>query len=129
MTNRPRKAASKSCAPERALPSDPRYELVFETRSFAKRTLPRRAPERVDPSNLFAELRSLGKRGGAVLGDVYAVAAGYFLDHWERLEDLNAERRLRQRSKASPAGRAGRSSGRAIPRPASKPKNSLPPAK
>jgi hypothetical protein len=82
MANRPPKSAASK--PHLV---DPRYEVVFEeTHVFA---------------NVVAELKSIGARSGSALGDAYALAAGAFLNGKERLEDLNAERRLRQRSRAS----------------------------
>jgi len=52
-------------------------------------------------SSLLAELKSLGERSGSVIGGAYALAASAVLNRLERLEDLNAERRFRQRSKAT----------------------------
>jgi hypothetical protein len=67
---------------------DPRYELVFERRFW---------------NSVFAELKSLGERSGAALGDAYAVVATSLLERSERLEDLNAERKFRQREKSRPS--------------------------
>jgi hypothetical protein len=91
MVNRPPKASAN----EPGQASDPRYEIVFEARSSARDTL----------SGLVATLKSLGERGGAAIGDAYALAAGSFLNRKEWLEDLNAERRVRRRAQARPPGR------------------------
>jgi hypothetical protein len=50
---------------------------------------------------LLAELKSLGERGSGALADAYALAASSVLRRLERLEDLNAERSYRQRSKSA----------------------------
>jgi hypothetical protein len=50
---------------------------------------------------LLAELKSLGERGGAALGDAYALAARAVSTEIERFEDLGAERRFRAASKKS----------------------------
>jgi hypothetical protein len=83
---------------------DPRYEITFERRLAAKVAL----------SSLLGALKSFGERGGSALGDAYARVAGSILNEKERLEDLNAERRARQRSQAArgpiasaPAARLG----------------------
>jgi hypothetical protein len=102
MTNRAAKAAAKNPGPG---PSEPRYELVFERRFLTR---------------VVAELKSLADRGGSALGDVYALAATSFLNRSERLEDLNAERKYRQRSSSN-----ARASVRApAPRSASQPQTS-----
>jgi hypothetical protein len=69
--------------------SDPRYEITFERRP------------KVALAGLFSVLKSYGERGGSALGDAYARVAGSILNGTERLEDLNAERRLRQRSQGA----------------------------
>jgi hypothetical protein len=109
MTNRPLKTAAKQPG------IDPRYEITFEHRPSAKVALCR----------LFSVLKSYGERGGSALGDAYARVAGSILNETERLEDLNAERRLRQRSHAArgPASRAS------APSPASLPEEPQPSAK
>jgi hypothetical protein len=62
---------------------------------------------------LFAELKSLGERSGSALGGVYALAASAVLARVERLEDLNAERRFRERASGagSPPRRGPSASG------------------
>jgi hypothetical protein len=85
MTNRSLKISAK----QRGI--DPRYQITFELRPSAKVAL----------SSLFGVLKSYGERGGSALGDAYARVAGSILNEKERLEDLNAERRLRQRSHAA----------------------------
>ena len=50
--------------------------------------------------DLIGELKSLGDRAGAALGDAYAVVARRFRSAKEWLEDQNAERRLGHRSPA-----------------------------
>jgi hypothetical protein len=72
---------------------------------------------------LLGELKVLGERGGAALGDAYARAASSVLNEVERLEDLNAERRYQQRSKARASSRA------AVARLASQAQNPSPSAK
>jgi len=54
-------------------------------------------------SELVAELKSLGERSSSAISNVYARAASSFLHGTERLEDLNAERRYRQRKRAKAA--------------------------
>jgi len=51
----------------------------------------------------------IGERAGAALGDAYALAASSVLNELERFEDLNAERRFRQRSQAGAANTAAAS--------------------
>jgi hypothetical protein len=87
MANPPRKASPKQRGPA---PTVPRYELVFERKLWDRGTL----------SGLFSELKSLAERSGSAIGDAYALAATAFLNQSERLEDLNAERKFQQRSKA-----------------------------
>jgi hypothetical protein len=84
------KASAKSPRLVRALPTDPRYELVFEEP----------AAEHSGLSTLLLELKSLSERGGAAIGNAYALAASSLLKGKERLEDQNAERRFRQRSES-----------------------------
>jgi len=95
-------------APESARPlaSEPRYEIAFEVSPAPRQsstvqstTLKSGAP------GLFASLKALGERSGAAVGGAYALAARSVLRRIERLEDSNAERRLRQRS-AAPANAA-----------------------
>jgi hypothetical protein len=81
--------------PQKTFARRPRYELVLESRAREQGAL----------SSLLAELKSLGERSGSAIGNAYALAASTFLNGRERLEDLNAERRFRQRSK--PAASAG----------------------
>jgi hypothetical protein len=92
MTNRPLKTSAKQPG------IDPRFEITFELRPPAKVAL----------SSLFSVLKSYGERAGSALGDAYARVAGSILNEKERLEDLNAERRIRPRSHAArgPASRA-----------------------
>jgi hypothetical protein len=82
VANPPRQTSAKKHG---TVPADPRYELVFERRFW---------------ESVFAELKSLGERSSSALGDAYALAATSFLNRSERLEDLNAERKFHQRSKA-----------------------------
>jgi hypothetical protein len=90
---RPPKAPAKKQARTPARPLEPRYELVFESKTVGKGALPA----------LLARLESLGARGGSALGDAYARVASSLLVRKERLEDLNAERRFRRRAKAARA--------------------------
>ncbi len=89
-----------------------RYELVFEDSSSARGSRP----------SLLASLKALGQIGGASVGNAYAVLATTVLHGIERLEDLSAERRLKQRSH-------GRAESAASPRLASRQTKSLLPAK
>lgn len=73
-------------------------------------------------ASLLAELRSLGRRSGSVIEDVYARVAGSFLGRLERIEDAIAERRLRQRSSL------GASGGTHVPRQLPRTDESLPAA-
>jgi len=52
---------------------------------------------------VFSRLNALGERTGAAVGDVYALAARAVLTRVDRLEDANAERRYRARTKAARA--------------------------
>jgi len=58
-------------------------------------------PSRKLPPTLsvLARLKSLAERSGSVLGQGYALAASTFLNGLERLDDLNAERKYRQRAR------------------------------
>jgi hypothetical protein len=78
------------------LPAEPRSEVGQR----------RRRPRRGVVARWLGELKLLGERGGAALGDAYALAASSVLNELERLEDLNAERRFRQRLQARAASRA-----------------------
>lgn len=64
-----------------------RYEIVFEDRVSLKDAF----------SGVVSGLRTLSARSSSLLGDAYASAAGAFLERKERLQDLTAERRQRQR--------------------------------
>jgi hypothetical protein len=79
-----------------ALPAGPRSEVGQR----------RRRPRRGTFARWLGELKLLGERGGVALGDAYALAASSVLNEVERLEDLNAERRFRQRLQARAASRA-----------------------
>jgi len=70
-----------------------------------KGVLVKRPPVRRRFPSLLAELKSLGERGGAVLGDAYALLSGSVLSRLEELEDAHAERRYR-RAEARRAQRA-----------------------
>jgi hypothetical protein len=96
MTNDHANLSSTPCAPRGALPPDPRSEAVsVEPGALDGGALPA----------LLVRLTSLAHRGGSLIGEGYALAASRVLHGLERLDDLNAERRLRQRAKQ----------GRAIP--------------
>jgi hypothetical protein len=95
MANLPHETPAKRPGLSRSLPADPRYEIVFQKKPSEPRAV----------SGLFAELKALGERGGSALGDAYALAASSLLNRLERLEDLNAERRFRQRPTAGPSRR------------------------
>jgi hypothetical protein len=90
MTLPPSVQSSRKPKPHRASPADARRPSTSDERSF----------ESVAASNLYRELKSLGAWSGAALGGAYALAARVVLQRLERLEDLNAERRFRQRSSA-----------------------------
>jgi hypothetical protein len=128
MTNGSSRAPEKKPAP-RSLRNDPRFEVVFEPGLFERRASARRSSEDRSRARqgaltqLLSKLALVRERGGAVLGDAYALAAKSFLERWERLEDLSAERRLRQRPKRGPSARAG------VGRPTTRPKELSPPAK
>jgi hypothetical protein len=94
-------------APEvpRSVPADPRYEIVFERRGTGSAAV----------SKLAGGVVSIAQRMGAALGDAYALAARSVLHALERLEDSNAEQRVRRRSKRPP--------GDAPLRPAESPPN------
>jgi hypothetical protein len=83
--------------PERQPSAEPRYELVFESNLVGKGPRPRR-PSGTTLSSVLRELKALRERGGAALGDAYALAAKSFLQRWESFEDRAAERRIRQRA-------------------------------
>ena len=68
---------------------DPQLGLVLERKPWVL-------------SLLLAEWRALRTRVGSAVGNAYASAAGSFLHRLERIEDANAERRFRRRSKALP---------------------------
>jgi hypothetical protein len=69
------------------VPTDPRYEIVFEESVFG------RAP----PSHLLRKVVSMTGRVGEAIGDGYARAVGFVLKGVERIEDSSAERRIRRR--------------------------------
>lgn len=69
------------------VPTDPRYEIVFEESVFG------RAPS----SRLLSKLVWMTGLVGEAIGDGYARAVGFVLQGVERLEDSSAERRLRRR--------------------------------
>ena len=105
-------------APEsaRPLPSEPRYEIAFEVgppsrqsstiqSSTIQSSTVRSTTLKPGVPGLFASLKALGERSGAAVGGAYAQAARSVLRRIERLEDSNAERRLRQRT-AAPASAA-----------------------
>jgi hypothetical protein len=90
------KASRVTRSSPRGVPSDPRYEIVVEEE----------LPLRRASWSLLAELKSLGERGGSLIGAAYAFGASAVLNRVARLEDLNAERRFGKRSKTSPSVRA-----------------------
>jgi hypothetical protein len=77
------------------VPTDPRYEIVFEESLF------RRAPA----ARLLSKLVSMAGRVGEAIGDGYARAVGLVLRGVEHIEDSSAERRLRRR-RSPPGDRA-----------------------
>jgi hypothetical protein len=91
MANRPQTASAKKRRLDQSRRTDPRSEITFDKRAL---------------SSLLAELKSLSERGGSAIGRAYARAASSFLNGTERLEDLNAERRFRQRSQPKPSAGA-----------------------
>lgn len=93
MAKRFQKASTKPRGLAQTLRTDPRSEVVFDKRAL---------------TGLLAELKTLSERSGSVLGDAYARAASSLLNGRERLEDLNAERRFRRRSKARPPSAGAR---------------------
>jgi hypothetical protein len=111
MTSRP--SAQSSRKPKRASPVNARRPSASDERSI----------ESIAASNLYRELKSLGAWSGAALGGAYALAARVVLQRLERLEDLNAERRFRQRSSAAAPPQA------ADPRPAPPQQRPISPAK
>jgi hypothetical protein len=96
--------------------SSDRYEIVFDN-SFSGGGA---------WASVFAALKSLGDRGGAAIGGAYVLAARAFLRGTERLEDLNAERRFRERANGTPAARARQSAQGTTPGVSSGPQKSLP---
>jgi len=69
-------------------------------KASATRPLSKKPPARDALHSLLTDLKSLGTRSGAAVGDIYALAATAFLVRREQLEDRNAERSFRKRSKA-----------------------------
>jgi hypothetical protein len=65
--------------------------------------LAKRPPQRPASWSWVAELKSLGERGGSLIGAAYALAAGSVMHKIEQLDDLNAERRLGRRSQTARA--------------------------
>ena len=53
------------------------------------------------PPGPSSQLRALGERSGAAVGDCYARAARAVLERLEQIEDLNAERRHEARLRAA----------------------------
>jgi len=88
-----RKPRAPSRARQRVIPTNPRYQIVFEKRLLLAGTI----------SSLVSELRSLTERGGVLAGHVYALAAGSVLARVERLEDASADRAFRRRAQAAPS--------------------------
>jgi hypothetical protein len=68
-------------------------------------------------SGLLAQLKSLGERSNAAIGGAYALAARSVLGRLERLEDLNAERRFRQRPRAPSSAGAKETPSASLPSP------------
>jgi len=103
---------------------------MSETRSAAASAhsvptpLPPRAPSRRARSKsirvrvgLLERLGAITTVGGELIGDVYARTARALLGRLEQLEDTNAERRFRVRSRSAPPGQ---SQTTARPEPSSK---------
>jgi hypothetical protein len=107
MSKHPGRAAAKEAGSTRALPADPRYEIVFERTPVGPALV----------SQLVSVVTSAAQRIGAALGDGYARAAKLALSGVERLEDASAERRLNRRTNRH-AARA-RAPGAASPPPTS----------
>ena len=63
------------------------------------------SPRKAAPPDVLSELKAVGERTGAVLGNVYARLASVVLNEFEKLEDLNAQRRS-ERSKRHASGAA-----------------------
>jgi hypothetical protein len=99
--------------PQAALPVAPRQQVARRKKPSRRSALP----------GWLDGLKLIGERAGAALGDAYALAASSVLNELERFEDLNAERRFRQRSQAGAASRAN------VPRLAAQAKKPSPPAK
>lgn len=100
-------AAKKAAATKRA---QVRSVAAKSRGSVAVRTVAVRKPDaRVGLSRLISGLKSLSERSGEAVGETYARVAGSFLQRVEWLEDLNAERRARQRAQARSAITAGAS--------------------
>ena len=81
--------------------SGTKYELVFERDrripSLSSLIAGLKAPATPTVSGLLAELKAIREKGGGAIGDAYARAASSVLERVERFEDLNAERKHRQR--------------------------------
>jgi hypothetical protein len=88
MNDQPRSELANTPAAPRRLSTDARYEIVFENSLTGGGTL----------ASVVAVLRSLGGRGGSAIGNAYVRAARAFSSGKERIEDLNAERRFRERA-------------------------------
>jgi len=94
MVNQPRRTSVEKPGPHRSRPDELRRKVVLEVRPLGVIT------------SLMAGLKLLGERSASVVGDAYALVAGSVQDELERIEDLNAERRFRQRAKVKPSGSA-----------------------
>ena len=101
MANPTQSSSADPRSPEAALPAAALPAAVRQTVARSKKPSRRGAvPGWLDG------LKLIGERAGAALGDAYALAASSVLNELERFEDLNAERRFRQRSQAGAASTA-----------------------
>ena len=84
--------------------STPRYEVILERKPWDWEGLSldsaRGALGALREISGLPELHALGHRVGFALGHAYARAAGSVLAKLERIEDANAERNYRQKSKS-----------------------------
>lgn len=79
--------------------SERRRSATASTASGAGRAL---AARRARKKSLLGQLESLRKQSGAIVGELYALTARSLLKRLETIEDLEAERRFRQRKSRSP---------------------------
>ena len=78
--------------------SERRRSATASTASGTGPALARRARKK----SLLGQLESLRKQSGAIVGEIYALTARSLLKRLETIEDLEAERRFRQRKSRSP---------------------------